>query len=54
MCRKLHKEELYNLYTSPNIIKTVKSRKMRLAGHVARKEENACRILWKSQNEIDH
>jgi hypothetical protein len=34
--RKLHNEELHNLYCSPNIIRMMKSRKMRWAGHVAR------------------
>jgi hypothetical protein len=34
--RKLHNEELHNLYSSPDIIKQVKSRRMRWAGHVAR------------------
>jgi hypothetical protein len=33
--RKLHNEELHNLYASPNIIKIIKSRKTRWAGHVA-------------------
>jgi hypothetical protein len=37
--RKLHKEELRDLYSSPSIIKTIKSRRMRWAGHVARKRE---------------
>ena len=37
--RKLHKEELNDLYCSPNIIRLVKSRRMRWAGHVARMEE---------------
>jgi hypothetical protein len=32
--RKLHNEELHNLYSSPNIIKIFKSRRMRWAGHV--------------------
>jgi hypothetical protein len=32
---KLHNEELHNLYTSPNIIRTMKSRRIRWAGHVA-------------------
>jgi hypothetical protein len=45
--RKLHNEELHNLYSSPNIIRLVKSRRMRWAGHVARMGEtrNAYRIL---------
>jgi hypothetical protein len=33
--RKLHNEELHNLYSSPSIIRTIKSRRMRWAGHVA-------------------
>jgi hypothetical protein len=34
--RKLHNEELNELYTLPNIVRVVKSRRMRWAGHVAR------------------
>jgi hypothetical protein len=34
--RKLHNEELRNLYSSPGIIKIMKSRRIRLAAHVAR------------------
>jgi hypothetical protein len=37
--RKLHNEELHNLYSSPDIIRQVKSRRMRWAGRVARMEE---------------
>jgi hypothetical protein len=37
--RKLHNEELHNLYSSPNIISRIKSRRMRCAGHVARMGE---------------
>jgi len=33
--RKLHNEELNDLYTTPNIIRAIKSRRMRWAGHVA-------------------
>ena len=33
--RKLHNEELRDLYTLPNIVREVKSRRMRWAGHVA-------------------
>jgi hypothetical protein len=45
--RKLHNEELHNLYSSPNILRMIKSRRMRWAGHVARMGENrnAYRIL---------
>ena len=38
--RKLHNEELNDLYTSPNIVRVIKSRRMRWAGHVARMEES--------------
>jgi hypothetical protein len=34
--RKLHSGELHNLYSSPDIIRRIKSRRMRWAGHVAR------------------
>ena len=37
--RKLHNEELNDLYSSPNIVRVIKSRRMRWAGHVARMEE---------------
>jgi hypothetical protein len=59
--RKLHKEELHNLYSFPSINRMIKSRRMRWAGHVARmgEQRNAYRILvgnpvgkthWKDQN----
>jgi hypothetical protein len=34
--RRLHNEELYALYSSPDIIRVIKSRRLRWAGHVAR------------------
>jgi hypothetical protein len=37
--RKFHNEELHNLYSSPDIVRKVKSRRMRWAGHVARMGE---------------
>ena len=37
--RKLHNEELNDLYSSPNIVRVVKSRRMRWAEHVARMKE---------------
>jgi hypothetical protein len=45
--RKLHNEELHNLYSSPSIIRIIKSRRMRWAGHVAQMGErrNVCRLL---------
>jgi hypothetical protein len=44
--RKLHNEELHNLYSSPNMIRMMKSRRIRWTGHVARMGEkrNAYRI----------
>jgi hypothetical protein len=36
---KLHNEELNDLYCSPNIVRVIKYRRMRWAGHVARMEE---------------
>jgi hypothetical protein len=43
---KLHNEELHNSYSSPSIIRMIKSRRMRWAGHVARvgAKRNAYRI----------
>jgi hypothetical protein len=45
--RKLHNEELRDLHSSPSIIRIIKSRRMRWAGHVARMGEkrNAYRLL---------
>jgi hypothetical protein len=37
--RKLHNEELHNLYSSPDIVRHIKSRRMRWAGRVARMGE---------------
>ena len=37
--RKLHNEELNDLYSSPNIVRVIKSRRLRWAGHVARMKE---------------
>ena len=38
--RRLHNEELHSLYLSPNIVRVIKSRRLRWAGHVARIEED--------------
>ena len=38
-CRRLRNEELYALYSSPDIIRVIKSKRLRWAGHVARMEE---------------
>jgi hypothetical protein len=37
--RKLHNEELHSLYSSTNIVRVIKSRRLRWAEHVARMEE---------------
>jgi hypothetical protein len=45
--RKLHNEELHNLCSSPNVIRIIKLRRMRWAGHLARMgwNMNACRTF---------
>jgi hypothetical protein len=47
--RKLHSEELHILYSSPNIIRQIKSRRMRWAGHVVRigEERKLYRVLMR-------
>jgi hypothetical protein len=54
--RKLHNEELRDLYSSPSIIRIIKSRRMRWACHVARMGRRGTRIdyWWESQREGDH
>jgi hypothetical protein len=49
--RKIHNEELHNLYSSPSIIRMIKSRRMRWAGNVARMgaKRNAYRILRRKE-----
>jgi hypothetical protein len=45
--RKLHNEELHNLYPSPTFVRMLISRRMRWAGHVGRKgEREACKGFW--------
>jgi hypothetical protein len=53
---KLHNEELHNLYSSPNIIRMIMSRRIRLEGHVARMGRREMHIgyWWESQKESDH
>jgi len=45
--RRLHNEELNDLYSSPNIVRVIKWRRMRWAGHVARmgEERRVYRVL---------
>jgi hypothetical protein len=54
--RKLHTEELHNLYSPPNIITMIKSRRMRWAGHVARWGRRGMHIgyWWENQKKKDH
>jgi hypothetical protein len=54
--RKLHIEELHNLYSSPDIIRQVKSRRMRWAGmwHASERREKCTRFWWESPREGDH
>jgi hypothetical protein len=54
--RELHNEELHNVYSSPNIIRMIKSRMMRWTGHVARMGRRGMHIgCWlRSQKERDH
>ena len=54
--RKLHNEELNSLYSSPNIVRVIKLRRMRWAGHVAvwRKGEVCTRFWWGNLRERDH
>ena len=55
--RKLHNEELSDMYILPNIVRVVKSRRMRWAGHVARMGEGrmGCTgFWWGNLRERDH
>jgi hypothetical protein len=53
---KLHNEAFHNLYSSPSIIRMIKSRRMRWQGHVTRMGKNGTRVRywWESQGERDH
>jgi hypothetical protein len=53
--RKLYNGELHNLYSSPDIIRQIKSRRMRWAGHVARMgRKKFTGFWWLSSKERDH
>ena len=53
--RKLHNEELNDLYSSPNIVWVIKSRRMRWVGHVARMGGKVCTgFWWRNLREGDH
>jgi hypothetical protein len=50
--RKLHNEERHNVYSTPSIIRKIKSRMMRCAGHVAQmRREIYTGYWWESQKE---
>jgi hypothetical protein len=54
--RKLHNEELHNLYSSASIIRIIESRRMKWVGHVARigEKRTAYRVLVESHKERNH
>jgi len=54
--RRHHDEELNDLYSSPNIVRVIKSRRMRWAGHVARMglERGCIGSWWGKRRERDH
>jgi len=54
--RRLHNEELNDLYTSPNTVRVINSRRMKWAGHVAcMGEERGCiGSEWGNRSERDH
>jgi hypothetical protein len=54
--RKLHNEALHNLYSSPSIIRMIKSRGVRWAGNIARTGRRGMHVgyWWESQKERDH
>jgi hypothetical protein len=54
--RRLHNEELYDLYSSPDIIRVIKSRRLKWEGHVARRERREVHtgFWWGKVRERDH
>ena len=53
---RLHNEEINNLYSSTNIVRVIKSRRMRWSGHLARmgKERGCIGSWWGNRREGDH
>jgi hypothetical protein len=54
--KNYHNEELHNLYSSSNIIRMIKPKRLRWAGHVARMGRRRIHVgyWWESQKEGDH
>jgi hypothetical protein len=52
--RKLHNEELHNLFSSPSIITMIKSKRIRWAGHAAQMDEKWNAFRWECQEERGH
>jgi hypothetical protein len=54
--RKLHNEELHNLYSSPSIIRMIETRRVRWAGHIARMVTRGIHVghWYERQKERDH
>jgi hypothetical protein len=54
--RKLHNEELHNLYSSPSITEMIKSRRIRSAGHIARIRTRGTHMItcWEREKERGH
>ena len=55
-CKKKHNEDLNNLYSSPNFIRVIKSRRMRKVGQVVRivKRRGVYKFWWGNPRERDH
>jgi hypothetical protein len=54
--RKLHNEKLHNLYSSPNMIRMIKSRRMRREGHAASvgEKRDTYKVVGENHKERDH
>jgi hypothetical protein len=52
--RKLHNEKLYNLYSSPSIIRIIKCKRMKWAGHERERRGKRIGYWWESYKERSH